>query len=304
MRPAGTQILGFLSGAVMMGAALFAAGEGGIARAGSVCQGKLPAVTRDQAPARIPLRVSKITLPAPPPSPAPLVVTAPRSSPPARAKPSPDRATKNQGAVRPKPGAVKPRASKKPMATPNTLRLPLKAGRDQEVAGGPLLRLLEHGEGPSVEIAWPGHAVARAKLYDLLRRCHGLKTVLLRDQEILMPTGVGGPETFNGDLHSGFLRAVLGSPPRREARLIKKLRARHGTGGAVPARLLSRQFDARLLGGLSRLVGAGYRGAKTVNARYAIAGNRVMVHGLVVDGRVIEGRIEIDPPGRCRGGGG
>jgi hypothetical protein len=126
---------------------------------------------------------------------------------------------------------------------------------------------------------------------------------LLRGEEILMPGKGSEPEKFNGDRHSGFLRAILGSSPPIETGLIKRLRARHGASGTTPARLLSRQFDGRLLGGLRHLVGMKYRNAKVVNARYAVAGDRVMVHGLVVDGRGVAGRIEIDTPGQCRGGG-
>ena len=205
--------------------------------------------------------------------------------------------------TQPEAGATQREQPRTRAGTPRAIQAPLNAGKDQEVAGRPLLRLLEHGRGPSVEIAWPGHSVARAKLYDLLRRCHGLRTVLLRDQEILMSTRAGAPETFDADRHSGFIRAIQGPSPRREAARIEKLRGHHDARGGVPVRLLSRQFDARLLGGLNDLVGTGYRGAKTVTARYAVAGDRIMVHGLVVDGSKIEGRIEIDRPARCQGGG-
>jgi hypothetical protein len=163
------------------------------------------------------------------------------------------------------------------------------------------LRLLEHGQGPTVEIAWPDHPVARNRLYELLRRCHGLRSALLRGEEMLLSTGSGDAAGFDRDRHSGFVRAVSGALPATEARIVRALSARHGAADAPVVRLLSRQFDARLLGGLHHLVGPGYRRAKSVTARYAVAGRVVLISGIVVDGIAHAGRIEIGPGGSCFG---
>jgi hypothetical protein len=319
MRAGGAQILGLFGGVMVMGAYLLAIdgnGIGGVAGAGATCHQEQSADDQNPSLAPISQRLSMVELPAPPPLPIAKPTVGAEAAPrPARRpaeRPSPRRARIDLASAAPNMNVMKPAKQelatetltpKIPVSAPDTALSPLKVGKGQESAGRPLLRLLEHGSGFSVEIAWPEHAVARAKLYDLLRRCHGLKTVLIRDQEILMPAVRGATETFNTDRHSGFLRAIFGPSPRHEGRVISRLQKQHGMPGTEPARLLSRQFDARLLGGLRHLVGGGYREARSVTARYAIAGERVMINGISVDGRGIKGWIEIDPPGRCRGGG-
>ena len=233
-----------------------------------------------------PLRLAKVTLPPPPQR---LTAKTRDRDPPTQKLPATERVV-----ARPSPAKTKAEAS-------GTGGLALSAGRVLEAAGRPLLRLLEHGEGPVVEITWPEHRVARARLYGVLQRCHGLRTALLRDAEILLSTDPA--DRFDSDRHSGFLRMIQGPSPRAERGVLKALRAGHAAPDAAAIRLLSRQFDARLLGGLRRLVGAGYRGARSVKARYAVAGQRVMVHGVTVDGKARAGRIEIEPTGHCAGAG-
>jgi hypothetical protein len=305
MSSAVRQALGVLAGAAVMVGFLVVEDlnlNAGSAKSDCAPVGPSSAAEAKQAP---PLRLATVALPPPPP--VPVVKAAPK--PVAR----PNRVTA-EVKVENRPMAIKPkemptaRSVKTPTkflprtdqpAAPTAARTPLNAGKVQETEGRPLLRLLEHGEGPNVEIAWPNHPVARAKLYDAMRRCHGLRSALLRGEEILMSTPDGAVENFDADRFSGFIRAIQGPPTKVEARRIKVLRARHEAGGASAIRLLSRHFDARLLGGLRHLVGAGYRAAGSVTARYAIAGRRVMVHGIVVDGRETPGRIEIEPSSRC-----
>jgi hypothetical protein len=300
MTPRRAPLLGLLMGASVAGAGLFLAEVLTKRAVEPPCE---TATSQEEVIADTARRVHMAAVVLPPPPQPPSVQTAPlpqklastassvRPADPAPADP----------VAAPEPGrAIKSAAAKRsePFVPPKLVF----AGTEQETAGRPLLRLLEHGEGPRVEIAWPDHRVARAKLYQLLARCHGLRTVLLRGQEILISTASNRNEVFNSDRHSGFLRTIDGMSPQAEERALAALRAAHG-GDGVPARLLSRSFDARLLGGLERLAGPGYRGAGTVTARYAIAGDRVLVHGLSVDGRAIEGRIEIAPPPRCDGAG-
>jgi hypothetical protein len=304
MSSAVRQALGVLAGAaVMVG---FLVVEDLNLNAGSAKLDCAPVSPSSAAEAKQspPLRLATVALPPPP---APVVKAAPK--PVAR----PNRVTA-EVKVENRPTAIKPKVAPAARsvktttksltrtdqpAAPTAARTPLSAGKVQETEGRPLLRLLEHGEGPNVEIAWPNHPVARAKLYDAMRRCHGLRSALLRGEEILMSTSDGAVENFDADRFSGFIRAIQGPPTKAEARRIKVLRARHEAGEASAIRLLSRQFDARLLGGLRGLVGADYRAAGSVTARYAIAGRRVMVHGIVVDGRETPGRIEIEPSSRC-----
>lgn len=309
MSAAVRQALGVLAGAAaMVGVLVLSAPSPNAGSAKSDCAPVEPssAAEAKQAP---PLRLATVALPPPPP--APVVKAAPKpvdrpnritakvrvENRPMAIKP------KEEPAARPAKTTTKSLAKTNQPAAPIAARMPLSAGKVQETQGRPSLRLLEHGEGPNVEIAWPNHPVARAKLYDAMRRCHGLRSALLRGEEILMSTPDGAVENFDADRFSGFIRAIQGPPTKAEARRIKVLRARHEAGGVAAIRLLSRQFDARLLGGLRGLVGAGYRAAGSVTARYAIAGRRVMVHGIVVDGRETPGRIEIEPSSRCSGKG-
>jgi hypothetical protein len=300
MSAPGTQALGVFLGAVVMGAILVATSEAATDPAASPCQTSPPPGGPVHISTSPPLRISKIALPMPPPLTALAAETPSRPARPPAETSTPDLAKDPRPPARQRQHAAKFREPDNQPPRRRSYPAPLNAGKSQEVAGRPLLRLLEHGQGPSIEIAWPDHSVARAKLYALLKRCHGLRTVLLRDQEILMSARAGATETFDGDRHSGFIRAIQGPSPGRERVIIKKLRARHGARNTTPVRLLSRRFDARLLGGLSRLTGSDYRGAKAVTARYAVAGERVMVQGLSIDGKRIAGRIEISPLGQCR----
>lgn len=286
-------VMGLAAGAVVMGGALLAAALGSSFETVLPCEPRSveQAVPRTESHGSI--KLASVTLPPPPAKPKRSVTQADGAR---SIKPRP-RAEISSSDASPRK-SLPITASKSAGATRAVLK-PVIADRAREVEGRPLLRMLEHGSGPSVEIAWPDHRVARAKLYELLRRCHGLETVLLRGEEILMSRPDGGTNNFNSDRHSGFLRAVLGSSPRREVEILKALRAQHGGAGATPARLLSRGFDARLLGGLGRIIGPRYRKADTVTARYALAGRRVLVSGIAVDGVEIEGRIEIGPSSRC-----
>lgn len=314
-------LLGLLADALIMGAMSLLVQPGMPAADRSPCEDTAadPAPATPIEPSQV-RQMAEVALPPPPPMPVegvtapparsvalqqnppanhPAAMIAPAYEPVVAARALPE------GKSAPSPESVPKSAPDDGLAaTSSTRAVPapalLVAGGEEERSGRPLLRLLEHGEGPLIEIAWPGHRVARSKLYDLLARCHGLKTVLLRGQEILMAAAGNTEDAFNSDRHSGFLRAVIGASPKQEQRVLAALQARNG-GGATPARLLSREFDARLLGGLDRLVGSDYRNAKRVTARYAVAGATVLVGGLSVDGRLIEGRIEIRPPAGCKG---
>lgn len=297
-------LLGLVIGSTVMGAALLLESVAGLSEGLEPCAPSQETRTSAETAPADPLRLASVALPAPPP-------LASRSKPASMAKPSPRparRIAEQETPIgvdpvaplsSPATGVSGGRTALKPIKPPTTSPRPLIAAREREIEGRPLLRMLEHGEGPIVEIAWPKHRVARAKLYELLRRCHGLETVLLRDQEILMNTATDAQRVYDTDRHSGFLRAVIGASPRREREILARLRSRHGDAGTRPARLLSRAFDARLLGGLAGLAGPGYRKANKVTARYAIAGRRVMILAITVDGRDIAGRIEIDPAKRC-----
>lgn len=320
MNPVGLQLLGLLAGVLLVGA---------IQGAGTVAQSPVRAPdclpeTPNMKPetvaddARKPtIRFARVALPSPPADPAP-PRPLPRPLGKATARPEVGPlvvAARSKAPVVTRTTELPPRVSEdkrridvagrsKPVKQRSRFEAldPVRVGPEQQRAGRPLLRLLEHGQGPAVEIAWPEHSVARNRLHDLLRRCHGLRTALLRDQEILLSTGPGDQDqvVFDGDRHSGFLRTIDGALPSAEAGLVDALKARHGAADVVPIRLLSRRFDARLLGGLRHIVGPDYRRAKAVTARYAVAGGLVLISGIEVDGVSYDGRIEIGPGETCR----
>lgn len=245
-------LLGLVIGSVVTSVGLLIAAAGSSLESRSPCAPNPETATPTRQEQARPLRMASVSLPPPPL----LVQPAATASPATRPRPvapvkKPDQsmsAERDTVAVAPARSPV-PRVSKVPVSkTPvskapvfpgsmnhsSTSSRPLVADQEREIEGPPLLRMLEHGKGPVVEIAWPEHRVARAKLYELLRRCHGLETVLLRGQEILMNSANGGPETFDTDRHSGFLRAVMGESPRRETEILAALKSQHGGEGARP----------------------------------------------------------------------
>lgn len=217
-------LLGLAIGSMVMGAALLIATPGISVETRSPCAvNPEPPTSTGPAVARPP-RMASVALPPPPPRPSPVQpavkeVSAPKAPlGPPRIKPDRGRLTKGAAASparSPAPLAPKARTLRDLPKHSSASSRPLIAAREREVEGRPLLRMLEHGKGPSVEIAWPEHRVARAKLYELLRRCHGLETVLLRGREILMGSEDGKHGSFDTDRHSGCLRAVIGASPRR-----------------------------------------------------------------------------------------
>lgn len=45
--------------------------------------------------------------------------------------------------------------------------------------GRTLLRILEHGDGPEIQITWPKSSRERDRLFDLLVRCYGVRVALM-----------------------------------------------------------------------------------------------------------------------------
>ena len=67
-------------------------------------------------------------------------------------------------------------------------------GAQNTRTGGALLRLLEHGQGPTIEIAWPQRVDARRALYRQLSQCYGVKAALLTGgAKLYANAGHGGP---------------------------------------------------------------------------------------------------------------
>jgi len=171
--------------------------------------------------------------------------------------------------------------------------------------GRPLLRILEHGSGPVIEIAWPDGQAARERLYETFTACFGMRVAVMdRDGTLFAAEGrAGSPWAVNLDRYSGFVRQPAGRLARAELRDAERALAHHGAGlRASPVRVFPRRVDALLLGGLRRVAGERYGGADRIRATYGLDGRRVFVTGISVDGRPLAGRIDLSLASlaRCR----
>tara|TARA_Y100001936_G_scaffold246262_1_gene289882 strand:+ start:43126 stop:44124 length:999 start_codon:yes stop_codon:yes gene_type:complete len=160
-------------------------------------------------------------------------------------------------------------------------------------AGRILLRMLEHGRGPSVEIAWPQSASRRLQLYTTLRHCYGMQAAVLHRSKALFsatdPPGVSWK--LNIDRFSGFLRSPQGAEIIEESALFRNIARRHNLEDWSPVRVFPRSVDAILLGGLEQLVGGRYSGAKRIQARYNLSSRGLSLQDIRVDGSTMAGSV-------------
>ena len=113
--------------------------------------------------------------------------------------------------------------------------------------GRQLLRILEHGEGPVIEIAWPRSSAQRERLHGVLQRCHGMRLALIdRAGGLYLDAGPRGNKwPIDLDRFSGFVRRPNGhitSAERRDAERVA--RYHHGLPATTPVRLFPRAADA------------------------------------------------------------
>jgi hypothetical protein len=172
--------------------------------------------------------------------------------------------------------------------------------------GGALLRLLEHGQGPTIEIAWPRRADARRALYRQLTQCYGVTLVVLVDGDKLYTASGNSGETWaiNTDRFSGFIRSPQGEAIAEESRVFASIADHHGLSGWRPARVFPRHVDAALLGGLGAVLGAKYRTAKQIRAAYRWDRTGLILSDFSIDGRPLNGAVTLPVPrGRAHGPG-
>jgi len=179
-------------------------------------------------------------------------------------------------------------------------------GPTVEAEGRVLLRILEHGSGPEVEIAWPESAIQRRDLYRLFEACYGMEIAVMDSGGRLYGRAgeAGRPWQPNLDRYSGFVRQPSGRLTLDEMDSIARIRTFHGgLRAAENVRLFPRRLDALLLGGFKSLIGDGYAGASAIRAHYRRDGDTVLVEGIRLDGRPILGRIDLSAAARhCRSG--
>ncbi len=170
-----------------------------------------------------------------------------------------------------------------------------------EAEGRALLRILEYGSGPEVEIAWPVSMVQRQSLYRLLEACYGMEIALMDSSGRLYRRigEVGQPWQPNLDRYSGIVRQPSGSLTDDEQINIDRIYKYHGVlHSAENVRLFPRRLDALLLGGLKTLIGDNYAVASIIRARYRRDGHIVLVEGISIDGRSIFGHIDLSKANR------
>ncbi|MDP6239369.1 MAG: hypothetical protein QF670_12575 [Alphaproteobacteria bacterium] len=192
----------------------------------------------------------------------------------------------------PRPGPVEPAPQPVIDATsPQTLS-----------EGRVLLHLLEHGKGPSIEIAWPQGAAARDRLHRRLRRCHGMEVAVQDADGLLYQLDARAGRTWSPDFArmSAYVRQPQGRGVAAETTALRVARSRHGLDpGARVVRLFPRRVDAVLLGGLQLISGDLQQPGRVVTARYAFAGAKVIVDDIRLAGRPLSGQIVL--PAIARG---
>lgn len=229
-------------------------------------------------------------------------VRPPKAEQPLALKPmSPKPAVKQPAAKRPASKIIAKPTPKNPSAKTAPAK-PIRVSQDvAQKNGRPLLRLLEHGDGPSVEIAWPRDRRARTHLHRIFAQCYGMRVALLAADGRLFDADSprGTPWAINTDRFSGFVRRSSGGVPLEERQTVMRIRNRHGLGpGAAPVRVFPRRADAALLGGLSQIVGSDYRRARRIQATYRLADNRVRIDSIRVDGAAHSGAIDLSQAAR------
>ena len=171
-------------------------------------------------------------------------------------------------------------------------------------AGRTWLRILEHGEGPEITIAWPTGQKGAA-LFSSMVRCYGLTIALHgKDGRLYADTGLQGEAwDLNLDKYSGFMRQVGTWHTPAERQLIQAIHVRHRGLRGMPVRLFSRRVDAQLLAGLGKVIGEDYADATSIRASYVLRAGRLFVENVYVGNKAISGKVDLSPAARCAYGG-
>ena len=168
--------------------------------------------------------------------------------------------------------------------------------------GRTLLRILEAGKGPSVTLSWPFDKTRREAIYELLRRCYAMKTVVYVKNSGLYRRDDPSGSTWklNTDTMSTFIRQPSGGFSDDERRIISSINRRHSIRIGVPVRIFPRSVDASLLGGIRRLVGSRYSSAKEITADYFADGGGIGLMNVRIDDENISGRFVLPKLPTCR----
>lgn len=258
-----------------------------------------PAVMPPPAPVRTARAVTRPAAAKKVPAPlmiSPLRPSKPKSRPVPPRKRPPGKVLRVRKTPKPPPPPADPAISPRPQAIAVAIEPPpVTTGSKIRKAGRVLLKLREHGKGPTIEIAWPETVAARRRLYRRLTRCYGMRAAVLDGQDRLFAaTGAAGsPWNIDLDRFSGFLRSPAGQPIPEESRVFAGVAARHHLQNWRPVRIFPRNVDAVLLGGLQHIVGGRYGSARLITAAYLSRGARLMLGSVRVDGRALPGAVDL-----------
>ena len=246
--------------------------------------------------AKTPVTIAAEAVPFKPLKPRPPAADEPVEVVPPQATPSREEPPKQVAELPPEKTNAAPGVQ-----TAETSRESTIVSRETMTEGRALLKMLETGKGPVIEIAWPASAADRARLYQLLSACHGMQTALLADKSALfLSTGTPGAAwQINRDAVSGFIRRPAGVLTDAEQSAIRRIKLHHGMHFGEPVRLFPRTVDATMLGGLGEIVGAGYLRHRTIRARYRLSGDRISVVDVRADGEKRPGGIVLPRTRRC-----
>jgi hypothetical protein len=192
--------------------------------------------------------------------------------------------------------------TEQPESTSHTIELNATTSREATRQGSVLLRLLEHGDGPSIEITWPKSEPLRHRLFTQLSRCFGMQTAMIDDQgNLYIAEGRSGERwDLNLDRYSGFVRTPTGYLTDEERMEAAKIQRHHmGIRGLATVRIFPRKADALLLGGLNYLLGNRYKSAKRISAQYRFRNRELIIDGIHADSQSVPGEILFPVTGRC-----
>lgn len=168
-------------------------------------------------------------------------------------------------------------------------------GSENRAIGRALLRMLEHGKGPTIEIAWPESQLGRQRLYRRFIQCYGMRAAVLDSTNKLFDgrSNPGVSWNIDVDRFSGFLRSPAGEPIRQESRRFAQIAARHDLTSWRPVRVFPRNVDAVLLGGLEAVLDKRYQSSGKIRGTYKLIGAKVLLTAITVDGREVAGRVDL-----------
>ncbi|MDX1737631.1 MAG: hypothetical protein R3261_05310 [Alphaproteobacteria bacterium] len=165
--------------------------------------------------------------------------------------------------------------------------------------GRSLLKMLELGKGPSIQLFWPQSKSAQAALYNHLKSCYGMVSAVLENNQFFTAKQ-HGVWALNTDRYSGFLRQPTGNLPNHESQEIRSVRQNNSLSNASAlVRLFPRAADAILLGGLQKLLGNRYLNSSEITGRYILDQQGLRLTQITSDGKTIEGEIKFNPISRC-----